>query len=135
MARRKQSNPRRVPKMFQKTHVFKSGRYKRRRAYAPKRKKAFIRKSNPIAENKQVEGKQLTQYFGNKADGYPILNDFSTPPVNGPTHPDAGDPTDGRSGHLLFGSITRLLVVCVFSFMLLLHFSIRKSNVSIIQQQ
>lgn len=100
MARRKQSNPRRVPRMFQKTHVFKSGRYKRKRAYAPKRKARFIRKSNPIAENKQVEGKQLTQYFGNKADGYPILNDFSSPPVNGPTHPDAGDPT-GAGGYAM----------------------------------
>lgn len=104
MPRRKQSNPRRVPRMFQRTTYARNPYFKRnqrrKKAYAPKRKARFIRKSNPIAENKQVEGSQLTLFFGNKADGYPILNDFSHPPVNGPTHADAGDPT-GAGGYAM----------------------------------
>lgn len=85
MARRKQSNPRRVPRMFQRTTVarnpFFARNQRRKKAYAPKRKAKFIRRSNPVAENKQLEGGQISAYIGNNAAGHPILTDFSKPPL------------------------------------------------------
>lgn len=78
-------------------------RVSRRGAYKPYVKRQFIKRSNPIAENKQVEATQISQSVGNKANGVPILNDFSTPPVNSPTHPNAGDPT-GAGGYAMNSS-------------------------------
>lgn len=85
MPRRKSSNPKRVPKMFQRTTYARNPYFRRnqrrKKAYAPKRKKAFIRKSNPVAENKQLEGGQISNYIGNNAAGVPVLTDFSKPPT------------------------------------------------------
>lgn len=53
---------------------------RRTRAYAPKAKSRFIRKSNPIAENKQVEGPEIAGTIGLGQNGNPILTDFSAPP-------------------------------------------------------
>lgn len=71
--------------------------------YAPRQKQRMINRSNPIAENKQVEGSQISLFMGLKEDNYPVLNDFSTPPVNGPTHPNAGEPT-GAGGYAMNSS-------------------------------
>ena len=56
---------------------------KKKKAYSPSNKRKFIRRSNPIAENKQVEGSQLASQFGNNPDGSPVLYDLSTPPASG----------------------------------------------------
>tara|TARA_B100000519_G_C14240430_1_gene437019 strand:+ start:955 stop:2169 length:1215 start_codon:yes stop_codon:yes gene_type:complete len=78
MARRKQSNPRRVPRMFRKTQLIH--KRKAKKAYAPKNKKRFIIKSNPISENKKVEGSEISRDVGLNLLGNPILNDFSDNP-------------------------------------------------------
>jgi len=61
-------------------------RFNKKRAYKPRNKKRFINKSNPIAENKQVEGSNLSSFIGNNPDGTPVLYDLSKPP---PAHPEA----------------------------------------------
>lgn len=53
---------------------------KRTRAYKPAAKKRFIRKSNPIAENKKVEATEISTDVGLNLLGNPILNDFSKNP-------------------------------------------------------
>lgn len=52
----------------------------RKKAYAPQRKKSFIIKSNPIAENKKVEGTEISEDVGLNNLGNPILIDFSKNP-------------------------------------------------------
>lgn len=52
----------------------------RKGAYALRRKKKFIAKSNPIAENKKVEGSDISADVGLNTLGNPILNDFSKNP-------------------------------------------------------
>jgi hypothetical protein len=52
----------------------------KKRAYKPSNKKRFINKSNPIAENKQLEGANLSLYIGNNPDGTPVLPNFAVPP-------------------------------------------------------
>lgn len=79
-SRPRNSNPRR-----------KNSRFPKKKAYAPARKKRFINKSNPIAENKQVEGAELSATIGNNPDGTRVLLDMSNPP---PTLPNA-------SGHAM----------------------------------
>ena len=69
-------------KNFRKTNRFK------KRAYAPKKKKMFIAKSNPIAENKKIEGTEISQDVGRNAVNNPILNDFSQNPHYGGNEPN-----------------------------------------------
>lgn len=65
-----------------------SSSYKKKKAYSPANKRRFIRRSNPVAENKQVEGSQLASQFGNNTDGTPVLYDLSVAPA-------------GKSGHTM----------------------------------
>ena len=60
---------------------------RRKRAYAPSRKRAQINRSNPVAENKQIEATDISEAVGYNSDGLPILQDFSQPPRYGATHP------------------------------------------------
>lgn len=66
------------PKRNLKRHTRRINR--RMKAYAPKAKKNFIIKSNPIAENKKVEGSEISTDVGLNLLGNPILNDFSKNP-------------------------------------------------------
>lgn len=66
----------------------KSTRNMKRKAYAPKNKKRFIRKSNPIAENKQVEASEISNTVGFNSQGNPILTDLSSEPRYLNTEPD-----------------------------------------------
>lgn len=59
---------------------FKRGN-KRTRAYKPRAKKRFIRSSNPIAENKQIEAADISEQVGLDTSNNPILYDISKPPV------------------------------------------------------
>lgn len=52
----------------------------RKKAYSPKNKKKFIIKSNPISENKKVEGTEISTDVGLNLLGNPILIDFSQNP-------------------------------------------------------
>ena len=61
-----------------------TSRFKKKRAYKPANKKRFINKSNPIAENKQVEGSELSATIGNNPDGTRVLTDMSNPPATLP---------------------------------------------------
>lgn len=75
--------PPRRPRRNNKRKNFRSKRNTtrfRKRAYAPKNKKKFIIKSNPIAENKKVEGSEISADVGLNALGNPVLNDFSSNP-------------------------------------------------------
>lgn len=65
------------------------------RAYAPKNKKAFKRMSNPLAENKQILGSEISATVGLNTDTTPtpILTDLSIPPID-----QYGSPT-GAGGH------------------------------------
>ena len=69
--KRKTGNPKRNTSRFKK------------RAYAPKNKKRFINKSNPVAENKQVEGSELSATIGNNPDGSRVLVDMTNPLLPG----------------------------------------------------
>lgn len=53
---------------------------RKKAAYAPKNKNRFVRKSNPISENKKVEGTEISRDVGINALGNPILTDFSKNP-------------------------------------------------------
>lgn len=69
----------------------------KKKAYAPKNKKAFKRMSNPLAENKQILGSEISATVGVNQDitPTPILTDYSTPPIT-----PAGVPT-GAGGHAM----------------------------------
>lgn len=66
-------------------------------AYAPSKKQAFKRMSNPLAENKQILGSEISATVGVNGDTVPrpILTDYSTPPVD-----STGTPT-GAGGHTM----------------------------------
>ena len=71
------------------TRRFKPGtRRAKTKAYAPKNKKRFINKSNPVAENKQVESTEISSTVALNSQGNPILTDFSQPPRYLNTEPD-----------------------------------------------
>lgn len=63
MPRTKQSNPKRTPRMFQKTSTFYKKRpmvrTTRKGAYKPARKRAMVNRRNPLVETKQLD--TLTQ--------------------------------------------------------------------------
>lgn len=69
----------------------------RKAAYAPANKKAFKRMSNPLAENKQILGSEISATVGVNTDNVPvpILTDLSTPPID-----YTGNPT-GAGGHAM----------------------------------
>jgi len=77
----RRSRKRQSTKPFRK----RSG-YKKKKAYSPANKRKFIRRSNPVAENKQVEGSQLSSQFGNNPDGTPVLANLSVAPLNAAGH-------------------------------------------------
>lgn len=63
-------------------------------SYAPSSKKAFKRMSNPLSENKQLLGSEISATVGlSTTDGTPILTDLAIPPIDA-----AGVPT-GAGGH------------------------------------
>lgn len=68
-------------------------------AYAPRAKRAFKRMSNPLAENKQVTGSELSLLIGKTATGPSanrfILTDYSLPPI------DQYDALTGAWGHAM----------------------------------
>lgn len=64
------------------------------RAYAPRNKRKFKKMSNPLAENKQIQGSQLSATVGT-ANGSVVLSDYSIPPID-----QYGAPT-GAQGHSL----------------------------------
>lgn len=64
----------------------KNQRFKKTAAYAPKKKKAFKRASNPLAENKQMEGTQLSAEVGANSLGARIFTDYSVAPANKSGH-------------------------------------------------
>lgn len=75
----------RKPKGSKRRPKRKSNRapYSRRaktKRYAPKNKQRFINRSNPIAENKQVEGPEIAGTVGLGQNGNPILTDWASPP-------------------------------------------------------
>ena len=65
----------------------------RKSAYKPSAKKAFKRMSNPIAENKQLLGSEISATVGVDVDGKVVLTDYSQPPID-----QYGTPT-GAYGH------------------------------------
>lgn len=69
----------------------------KKQAYAPKNKRNFKRMSNPLAENKQLLGSEISATVGldTQTIPYPILTDYSTPPVD-----YTGVPT-GAPGHVM----------------------------------
>lgn len=83
--RRKQMFPRRR-QVHGKTYGRSLPRTNKLSAYKRSNKKRFIAKSNPIQENKQVEGSQLSSQLGTNPDGTPVLYNMAAPP---PTLPDA----------------------------------------------
>ena len=48
--------------------------------YSPKNKQRFVNRSNPIAENKQVEGRELSDAIGLNKEGNPIMPNMNVPP-------------------------------------------------------
>lgn len=64
-------------------------------AYAVKAKKVYKRMSNPLAENKQLLGSEISATVGLDVDGKVVLTDFSIPPID-----TYGNPT-GAGGHPL----------------------------------
>lgn len=62
-------------------------KYQKKAAYAPSRKKKFIARSNPVSENKQTEGSEISLAVGNGINGVRILTDLSTPPTYLATEP------------------------------------------------
>ena len=73
----------------------KGGRKAKKAAYAPAAKKAFKRASNPLAENKQLLGSEISATVGLDVDGKVVLTDYSQPPIN-----SLGVPT-GAPGHVM----------------------------------
>jgi hypothetical protein len=72
-----------MPRRFnrrKKTFRRKSSQFKRKRAYAPKNKAKFVRRSNPISENKKVEATDITRDVGVNLLNTDILHDFSEEP-------------------------------------------------------
>lgn len=65
----------------------------KRGAYAPVNKRFVKRLTNPLAENKQVLGSELSATVGLDVDGKVVLTDYSMPPIDA-----AGNPT-GAGGH------------------------------------
>lgn len=89
------------------TSRFKKG------AYAPYKKKRFIAQSNPVAENKKVEGTDISADVGLNTSGNPILVDFSKnpryqgnePPLNGGTDLAVANLPTGARGFPLRDSV------------------------------
>lgn len=69
-------------------------RTSKKSSYAPRAKKAFKRMSNPLAENKQITGSEISATVGT-ADGNVVLSDYSIPPID-----QYGAPT-GAQGHAM----------------------------------
>ena len=73
-----------MPRRFARKRTFrrprKSNAYKRKRAYAPANKRKFVRRSNPISENKKVEASDITRDVGVNLLNTDILHDFSEEP-------------------------------------------------------
>lgn len=64
-------------------------------AYKPRAKKAFKRMSNPLAENKQLLGSEISATVGVDTNGKVVLTDYSIPPID-----QYGAPT-GAGGHIM----------------------------------
>lgn len=64
-------------------------------AYKLKNKKNFKRMSNPLAENKQLLGSEISATVGLDVDGKVVLTDYSIPPID-----SYGAPT-GAGGHAM----------------------------------
>lgn len=64
-------------------------------AYKVSAKRAFKRMSNPLSENKQLLGSEISATIGLDADGKVVLTDFSKPPID-----NTGTPT-GAPGHTM----------------------------------
>lgn len=79
-SRPRRNNRRKTFRPRRNTNRYANSRYNKKKAYAPKNKKRFIRKSNPVAENKQIEGSNLSTTIGTNPDGTPVLYDHSNPP-------------------------------------------------------
>lgn len=77
------------------------------RAYRPSNKRRQINRSNPISENKSIEGTDISLAVGLNALGNPILNDFSSlprylgnePPLDGGTNLAVANLTTGARGY------------------------------------
>lgn len=76
--------PRRNNKRRVKRNVRRNN--KRTNPYKPRNKKAFKRASNPLAENKQLEGTQIAVDVGANSLGGRILTDYSVAPANQSGH-------------------------------------------------
>lgn len=83
--RRSQRRPTKFSRRAPKTRNPRSKSYKKSR-YAPKNKARFIARSNPIAENKQLEGTQFSESVGNNSAGGRIFSDYSVAPANQSGH-------------------------------------------------
>lgn len=64
-------------------------------AYNVRAKKAYKRMSNPLAENKQLLGSEISATVGVDVDGKVVLTDYSIPPISA-----TGVPT-GAPGHVM----------------------------------
>lgn len=67
----------------------------RKSAYNVRAKKAYKRMSNPLAENKQLLGSEISGTVGLDVDDKVVLTDFSIPPID-----DTGVAT-GAPGHIM----------------------------------
>lgn len=67
----------------------------KKQAYAPKNKRFVKRLTNPLSENKQVLGSELSATVGLDVDGKVVLTDYSQPPID-----QYGTPT-GAGGHAM----------------------------------
>ena len=74
----KRSASRRRSYKYQSKSPWKSRTKKSK--YSPKKKQQMINRSNPIAENKQAEGREISDQVGLNSSGVPILTNYSRPP-------------------------------------------------------
>lgn len=108
--RRPQRRPQRQPRRHHLRQNRKTG------AYKPRAKKRFIAKSNPISENKKVEGTEISNAVGLNLAGNPILTDYSKEPRYLGNEPPLDGGTDLAVANLPTGARGFPLADSVFNF-------------------
>lgn len=91
------------PRFVRKSRPLRGSKFSRsrdavlaKRAYAPSNKRRVKRITNPLAENKQVTGGEISSTFGLNSNGKPILTDYSSPPRSWPSAE-----LTGAGGHIM----------------------------------
>lgn len=110
MPRKSQRQSRRRPQRRHQRQNRKTG------AYKPRNKQRFINRSNPIAENKKVEGTEISRAVGTNLLGNPILTDSSKEPKYLNNEPALEGGTDMAVANLPTGARGYPLADSVFNF-------------------